>query len=187
MAKHRSGPGPDEPSPAQGGPAAPILDTLTGVYSIEYFEHQLRSQLAYALRHDRDLSVILIAVDYLDDMTETFGREAQGRILARVAELVREHVRDEDVLARYGRGELALLCRDTKLAAAGFLAKRLRQAVESAGVSHGGLELPVTVSVGVATIDPEVDEKTPMMERAEAALARARATGNTIVLSDAER
>ncbi len=172
-------------SPPAGGPeGARIFDELTGVYSIDYFEHQLQQQIAYSLRHVRPLSIVLFAVDYVEELTEGFGREARDGILARVAEVVKEHVREEDVLARYGLAEFALLCRDTPQEAAGFLATRIRQSVESAGLSHAGLELPVTVSLGVAALTLSGDEHSAMVQRAEDALARARATGNCTVVAD---
>lgn len=161
-----------------------ILDELTGVYSIEYLAHQMRSQVAHAVRHGNPLSLILFSVDFLDEITKSFGEPARDRILAEVAELVRDHVRDEDVVARYGETEFAVLCVDTPLPAAGFLAKRIRQSVESGGLTYRGMELPVTVSLGLATLDlqSDADEQPVMSRRAEAALRRAQATGNCLVV-----
>lgn len=175
-----------EPSatPPEGLKGPMIHDTLTGVYSIEYFEHQVRSQVAYSLRHERPLSMFLVAVDYLDELTRSFGAGARDAIFVRVAERLRENIREEDVLARYGTDEFALLCLDTPKEAATFLATRMRQSVESAGLTHAGMELPVTVSVGVATLDPSDEEHHAMVESAEGALARARGTGNCVVVAD---
>lgn len=167
-------------------PSAPILDEVTGVYSIEYFEHQMRSQVAFALRRGHPVSVILFSVDLLDDLTLAYGRDGRESILAGVAEMVRQHVRDEDVLARYGRDEFALLCLDTPAKAAAFLATRIRQSVEAGLVHHGDLELPVTISLGVATIPPGVKQDSGAVGRAEDALARAREKGNTVVAADGD-
>ena len=160
-----------------------ILDELTGVYSIEYLAHQMRSQIAHAVRHRNPLSLILFSIDYLDEITRSLGAGARDRLLADVAALVKEHVRDEDVVARYGETAFAVLCVDTPLAAAGFLAKRIRQAVESSDLSYRGMEVPVTVSLGLADLDLEADaDEHPLMSRrAEAALRRAQASGNCLV------
>ena len=161
-----------------------IHDALTGVYSIEYFEHQVRSQVAYAVRHSRPLSILIVAVDYMDELTQSFGAAARDKLLARVAEHLRESIREEDVLARYGTGEFAVLCVDTPKEAASFLATRMRQTVETAALTHAGMELPITVSLGVATLDPRDEEPHAMVESAEGALSRARATGNCVVVAD---
>lgn len=174
----------DGPRPSSHGPAERglIHDALTGVYSIEYLEHQMRSQIAHAVRRRSHLSLILFSVDFLDEITGSFGLGARDAILVEVGELVGEHVRDDDVLARYGESEFALLCADTPLPAAGFLAKRIRQAVESGGLTYRGMELPVTVSLGLASLDPDTDDQPLMTQRAEAALRRARASGNCLVV-----
>lgn len=181
MPKQPPSPGADETAPLDKD--SRILDELTGIYSIEYFEHQMRSQISYALRHERPLSIVLFAIDHLDELTEGFGRQAADALLVRVAELVREHIRDEDVLARYGVGEFAVLCRETSIQPAGFLGTRIRQAVESAGLTHKGLELPITVSVGAAELSPK-PEHSAVVQRAETALSRARVTGNCVILAD---
>lgn len=162
---------------------ATILDPLTGAYSIDYFEHQMRSEVAYSLRHGMPLSLVLFSVDYVGDLTEAFGKPAVERILAHVVRVVAELVRTEDVLARFGRHEFALLCRGTPIHAAGFLAKRIRQEVESSGVGHMGLELPITVSLGVATLQSDSEEHSDVVRSAERALADARATGNCLVVA----
>jgi len=173
------------------GPPTPpkghlIHDALTGVYSIEYFEHQVRSQVAYSLRHARPLSLLVVAVDYLDELTQSFGAPARDAILGRVAERMKEDIREEDVLARYGAGEFAVLCVDTPQQAASFLATRIRQSVESAGLAHAGMELPVTISLGVATLEPSDEEHHAMVASAEGALTRARVTGNCVVVAGEE-
>ena len=180
-------PGAERPSDPPGYPhdrQALIFDGLTGLYSIEYFEHQMRSEMAYALRHDMPLSLILIAVDYVEDLTKAFGAEARDRILLRVADQVREHVRTEDVLARYGLSMLALLFRGTPLEAAAFLGTRIRQSVESAALAHKGMELPITVSLGVATLSPGMEEHPAVVQNAERALAQARKRSNCVVVAD---
>jgi len=169
--------------PAEGGS---ILDAQTGVYSIEYFEHQLRQQIAFAFRHETPLSLILFGVDHLEDLATGFGRGARDALVLRVAAVVREHVRDEDVLARYGVGTFGLLCPDTPIQAAGFLATRIRQSVESAGLTYRGMELPITVSVGAAALPPSTEEHSAVVQRAEDALDRASATGNCVVLADGD-
>jgi diguanylate cyclase (GGDEF)-like protein len=180
------------PSPSTARDAR-IFDALTGVYSIDYFEHQLRSEVAYSLRHRMPLSLVLVAVDHLEDLTDSFGKDARDHILVSIAEEVLEHTRTEDVLARYGVGMLALLVRGATLEAGAFMAKRIRQSVESAHLSHNGMELPITVSLGVATLDlpppqtgEELDEPiehASLVESAERALGRARAASNCVVVA----
>lgn len=187
MSKRPSSPDPDRPEQPDGREApraqeGGIHDSLTGVYSIEYFEHQMRSEVAFALRHGTPISLVLMALDYVDELTRAFGAEAHDRALLLVAAEVKALIRAEDVLARYGANELALLCRGTRLEAAGFLATRIRQTVESSALDHRGGELPISVSLGVATLASGIREYAAVVQSAERALDRARAAGNSVVL-----
>ncbi|MEM9188985.1 MAG: GGDEF domain-containing protein [Myxococcota bacterium] len=161
-----------------------IFDIRTTAYSIEYFEQQMESEVAYSLRHQMPLTLALFSVDHYEDLFEAFGESARDQILRRVVDEVRNLIRTEDVLARYGTSEFGLLCRGIPLRAAEYLTTRIRQSIEGATISHQGMEVPVTVSIGLASLSPKTEAPLDMVRSAEGALARAQASGNCIVVAD---
>ena len=94
-----------------------IRDALTGIYNRRYFESRFRHELAYALRHDDPLSVILIDVDAFKRVNDEHGHPVGDSVIKQLAERLTEQLRTEDVLVRYGGEEFALIVRDQDAAA----------------------------------------------------------------------
>ena len=93
-------------------------------------------------------------------------------------------IRREDTFARLGGEEFALLCRVTNMEQATNLAERLRAMVENHAFLWKGLHIPVTVSVGVATMeDPEIRSSEDLLRRADQRLYAAKAAGRNRVCS----
>jgi diguanylate cyclase (GGDEF)-like protein len=94
-----------------------------------------------------------------------------------VTKLIETAVRTEDVVARFGGEELAVLCRDTDVAQASVLAERLRTLIERSPCEHDGQQVSVTVSVGVACLRGENQTPSDLLERADQALYAAKSGG----------
>jgi len=107
------------------------------------------------------------------------------QVLAHVAELVQDGVRDEDVVARFGGEELAIILRAIPRADAVLLAERLRGLVASASIRVGDRPLVVTISIGVASFPLSargpVGDATELIAAADEALYRAKAAGRNRV------
>ncbi len=103
-------------------------------------------------------------------------------VLMELAELVQAMLRTEDVFARYGGEEVAIILRGIALSDAGVLAERLRAAVEQRPFVNSGQRLPVTVSVGVAEFDEQVEDSIGLVEAADGALYAAKQSGRNKVL-----
>ena len=126
-----------------------LQDPLTGLYNRRHLEDRLASELSGALRHGRALSVLLVDVDHFKAVNDRHGHLAGDEALRMLALALRSAVRREDVLARYGGEEFVVLARETGLEGARQLGERIRAAVERARVRYEGVELSLTVSVGV--------------------------------------
>jgi diguanylate cyclase (GGDEF)-like protein len=132
-----------------------IRDALTGIYNRRYFESRFRHELAYALRHDDPLSVILIDVDAFKRVNDEHGHPVGDSVIKQLAERLTEQLRTEDVLVRYGGEEFALIVRDQDAAAVNKTAERVRRFVESSDFSVGDTDLSLTISLGTSTLRPE--------------------------------
>ncbi len=160
-----------------------ILDPQTGAHSIDYLEYQMRSEVAYSLRHGMPMCLVLLSVDGYEELVATFGGEAQNGALQELVGELQAHIRTEDILARYGVAEFALLLRGTPLAAGKQLAQRICESVDAAQFTHEGVELPITTSIGVGALTPAVEQHSQVVQSAERALQAARKIGNTVVVA----
>jgi diguanylate cyclase (GGDEF)-like protein len=158
---------------------AALRDGLTRAFNRRYFLQRLGAEMRFAERHAQMLALLLVDIDRLKDVNERHGHAAGDDLLRRVAELLGTTLRAEDVLARNGGDEFAVLARNIDGVAAEALAERLRREVVAAEL--GGKGLPVTVSIGIAVFAPASnaaeESVEQFIERVEAALTRAKQAG----------
>jgi diguanylate cyclase (GGDEF)-like protein len=127
-------------------------DALTGVYNRLHFEERLRAEVAYAIRHRTQASLLIIDLDHFKRVNDTYGHPAGDAVLKRACEACSRALRTEDVFARFGGEEFAVVLRGIDLKGAARLGERLRQAVAAEVVEHEGHQIKITLSAGAASI-----------------------------------
>ena len=128
-------------------------DALTGGHNRRYFEERLAVELAFAIRHDTMLSVVLIDVDRFKQVNDTYGHIAGDIVLRQVAEVIRKQLRREDLFARYGGEEFVLLLRDVEALGASVVAERVRAKIAKSPIQLEDRSINVTLSAGCAALD----------------------------------
>jgi diguanylate cyclase (GGDEF)-like protein len=129
-----------------------VQDALTGAYNRKHFAERLASELAYAKRHKAPLSMLIFDLDHFKRVNDSLGHLGGDQVLRTVAALVKRTLRAEDVFARYGGEEFAIIARGTDVDQAFLFAERVRGMVEHARIDFNGNPIPVTVSIGVASL-----------------------------------
>ncbi|MFI5297945.1 MAG: diguanylate cyclase [Polyangiales bacterium] len=129
-----------------------VRDPLTRAYNRKHFHERLAAELAHAARHRTHLSLVMLDIDHFKRVNDTHGHPAGDAVLRAIAGAVMKVVRVEDVFARVGGEEFALLARGVDGPSATAFADRLRRGVERLPVIHEGTELHVTASFGVAAV-----------------------------------
>lgn len=127
-------------------------DALTGAYNRLHFEERLRSEMAYAVRHRSPAALLIIDLDHFKRINDTYGHPAGDAVLKRASEACMQALRTEDVFARFGGEEFAVVLRGIEAKGAARLGERLRQAVANEVIEHDGQVIKVTMSGGVATL-----------------------------------
>jgi two-component system cell cycle response regulator len=127
-------------------------DGLTGVFNRKHIEERLDAELAYADRHTKALSVIIIDLDHFKNINDEHGHQAGDETLRVVGSIMLRGSRVEDIVGRYGGEEFLIIVRDTAGGAAVVVAERMRFAIAQTRIEYGGKALSVTASAGVASL-----------------------------------
>ena len=166
-----------------------MTDGLTGIFNRRYFDQQIRAELQRAWRQKQPMSLMLIDIDFFKQFNDNFGHQAGDEVLVRVCRLIRELSRSNDVVARYGGEEIAVIAPGANMDAALKQAERLREMIADTLFDLGrGEPQCVTVSIGI-TQAHKLDSGLPesMIARADKALYLAKEAGRNCVRSLPER
>lgn len=128
-------------------------DGLTGAYNKKFFAERLRSEYAFAARRNTPLSLVLFDIDFFKKVNDNFGHIAGDFVLKKVSALVAGSLREEDIFARYGGEEFGIILRETDAEKAFIIAERIRRSIEQNKFLHEGQTIPVTISLGSATLN----------------------------------
>jgi len=144
----------------QRAEALSVTDDLTQLYNSRYLSQVLRRETKRASRNGRPLSLLFIDLDGFKSINDTHGHLYGSRALVEAAGLIRLSARETDVVARFGGDEFALILPDTGSEGAAAVGERIRERINAHGFLQGdGLNIHLTVSVGVATL-PDVAAST---------------------------
>ena len=162
---------------------AALSDPLTGLRNRRGFEERFVAEVGRARRSGSALSVLVGDLDHFKLVNDRLGHPAGDAALVRTGDLLREAVRDADLVARTGGEEFALILPDTRQAGAYMLAERLRAKVERA---FAGEAVPVTISFGLAAFPNHGDSGEELAAAADRALYAAKELGRnrTVMFSE---
>ncbi len=149
-------------------------DPLTRLYNRRGLAAVYRTTRAVALRSGRPLALAMLDIDHFKRINDQHGHDAGDAVLVALAQLIQQRVRQADVVARFGGEEFVVLLPDTDLAGAEALGQLLVSAVAAQPLSSVGA---VTVSVGVAEVGGDATDLSALLQRADAALYRAKGKG----------
>ena len=158
-----------------------IQDELTGLLNRRGFHEYGERAFSAARRASLPLSVIMTDIDRFKYINDKFGHAAGDTALAHFARLVSDTRRQEDVIARVGGEEFALLLPGTDLRDAMAMADQLCKRIGSTPLETTAVGLPMTSSFGVATISENDTSLDDIVLRADRALYRSKRAGRNQV------
>ena len=141
-----------------------ITDPLTKVYNRRYLDRRLDEEVTRSKRYSLELTVLLLDIDHFKRVNDTFGHQAGDVTLSTISHMLKEDLRDLDIVARYGGEEFLVICTNTGIVGATLVAERLRklvelQQIEIADGSGGSQTIHVTASIGVVGFSGSIDSK----------------------------
>jgi diguanylate cyclase (GGDEF)-like protein len=126
------------------------LDPLTGLNNRRAFYDKTSPQWSHAIRHRHDTSVMLLDIDRFKQINDSRGHAHGDEVLKATADILRQSVRQGDVLARWGGEEFIMFLPETSLHEATVLAERLRVAIENLRIPFETGQTAITASFGIA-------------------------------------
>ena len=162
-------------------------DALTGIANRRHFQEFLAEHFRLAARYGSPLSLYMVDLDRFKALNDTHGHLAGDAVLCAVAATMKAHLREADLLARFGGEEFVVVLPSTALEGARQSAERLRAAIQDTPVMAGALAIRVTASFGVTAFRQD-GLMTPewLVKEADLALYEAKSGGRNRVCTAGE-
>ena len=163
-----------------------VTDPLTGLYNRRYFELHLKGLYEEAIAEGRELSVMIADIDHFKSVNDTHGHDAGDVVLQDFATRLRRNTRSIDLACRLGGEEFVVIMPDADSVVCRQVGERLRECIEEAPFAiNSQTSVPVTVSVGLATLSKENDTPQSLLKRADNAVYEAKRSGRNRVVQEA--
>ena len=156
------------------------LDGLTQLYNRRYFQESLEREIERSRRYKTPLALVLADVDLFKQINDRYGHQAGDTVLRKIAVLLKSKVRTNDLVARIGGEEFAVLVPATREGGLA-LADKLRRTVAGERFVHDGDHIPVSLSLGVAEYDATMESSDALVKLADARLYEAKHAGRNTV------
>ncbi len=168
-----------------------LIDPCTGLYNHRYFQEALQRELADAMRRHGVLSLLMLDIDHFKHFNDAYGHLVGDHVLKAIARLLHDNVRESDIACRYGGDEMCVLMPHTAGSSALEAAMRIDDAVrafnfripkESSRRGSETMELHLRVSIGLATFPEAAETRAGLIEQADRACYRAKASGGGVAV-----
>ena len=157
-------------------------DMLTGLYNRRKLEEVCTAALTHARVHNRPSALLLIDLDHLKQMNDTFGHPAGDALLNTVVKTIRSQLRDQDILGRLGGDEFVVVLPATPEDAAKTFADQIRQSVQCQPFLWEDQEMAMSISVGVAALSDADCNWQDWLKRADTNLYQAKKGGRNQIV-----
>ena len=156
-------------------------DGLTQLHNKRYFDEMIDREVARAKRYKRSFSLLVFDVDHFKNINDRFGHLAGDAILRQLGAVLLGRLRVNDVLARIGGEEFALITPEVGLDGATELAGKINRLIGDTRFEFDGARVDVTVSVGVAEWQPHYEDAADLFQAADAKMYEAKQSGRNRV------
>lgn len=161
---------------------AASMDKLTGLYNRKYINEVLEAEFKRARALHSQFSIVMFDLDNFKSVNDTYGHDCGDYVLSELGKQVKASgLRERDLAGRYGGEEFLLVLTNSNSEQALEVAERMRKTIADYIFTYDGSRIPVTVSMGVATIQKEIHDATELYKAADKALYESKRSGKNKV------
>jgi diguanylate cyclase (GGDEF)-like protein len=157
-----------------------IKDGLTDLYNRTFFDKFLMKSINEAERYDKQLSLLMLDIDYFKRINDKYGHQAGDMVLESLAQILKKVFRESDVIARYGGEEFVIVLPSTGIDGAIAAAGKMMSLVQDNTTLYNNADhteaLKITISIGIAEW-VRGDDRLRMVEKVDNALYKAKESG----------
>ncbi|MCE9647131.1 MAG: GGDEF domain-containing protein [Chloroflexi bacterium] len=153
------------------------VDALTFLLNRRMIVWKLQDEILRANRYNTPFSISLVDIDHFKKINDVYGHLAGDEVLRQVAYQLRDHIRHPDVVGRYGGEEFLILLPNSKSTAAIEQAGRLSKQIRGTPIDVNEQIINITISIGIAELQPGVDTWETLLKRADTAMYEAKRNG----------
>lgn len=164
-----------------------ITDGLTELFNYRYFRSKLSDEVRRADRYRQRFSLLMLDLDHFKNVNDQYGHQTGNIVLREVSGIIKQCLRDVDIIARYGGEEFVVILPQTGDNDALMIAERIRTSIETAYFSNiqGQRDIQISISIGIASYPNGVHTAEQLLEKVDQALYDAKAEGrNKVHMSD---
>jgi len=158
-------------------------DSLTDLHNRRAYDEKIAETLTNMERYGTQASLLLCDIDFFKKINDTFGHKTGDLALKQLADLLRERLRENDFISRYGGEEFAIILPHTDLESARIAGQEIRAYIAQSVFSYKNKKIPLTISMGISLFKPG-DNATTVFERADKALYFAKNAGRNTVRTE---
>jgi diguanylate cyclase (GGDEF)-like protein len=159
-----------------------LYDDLTKVYNRRAGLIRLNEEFARAKRSGSTFSLAMVDADFFKKINDTYGHLAGDNILTHIASTLKDGMRECDIVTRYGGEEFLILLPDTGGNMASLPLDRIRNKLARNKFQYKGHQIPVSISIGIATFSSTDEDPLEVVHRADNALYSAKKSGRNKVV-----
>ena len=153
-------------------------DSLTDLINRRKFNELSTKEIKRAIRYDRDLSFLMMDIDFFKSINDTYGHSTGDKVLQHFSNICVQMIRDIDVVARMGGEEFVIMLPETNSDNAYIFAERFREKISKSAVEEKEQKINYTVSIGIAKLRKDIDKDADtILCRADKALYKAKESG----------
>ena len=154
-----------------------ITDALTELHNRRYFDARLSADFSRALRYKEPLALVLLDIDHFKQINDTHGHAAGDALLQNLAAILAKRCRDADMVSRLGGDEFAFVLSHADVEIGSLFAQELLNIVNAHRFEWQGVEIPISLSIGLACASDAVHGTEGLYAAADMALYEAKRGG----------
>ena len=154
-----------------------ITDSLTGLFLRRYFQERLEEEIKRYKKFKLQFVLLMLDLDHFKSYNDRYGHLVGDAVLSTVARIIKENVRQIDIVARYGGEEFSIILPNTDKQEAEYVSSRLRQSIEREHIYAYDEDLQITISIGGSFFPRDARDAQDLIDKADKALYRAKQAG----------